>query len=118
MRGSDEVPKGACMCACQEMHMSKSSCCDQGCKCYEHAWRRSLSPAEVYALLTPLVTPALHSEPVAMSDPRSVAANLRLGPLPLSPYTHAAGTLRHDRMGLFNVCVLMSRQPFSSGSLC
>ncbi|BDA42626.1 probable phosphoinositide 3-kinase regulatory subunit 4 [Coccomyxa sp. Obi] len=38
---------------------------------------RSLSPAETYALLTPLVMPAMASEPVLMTEPRSVSACLR-----------------------------------------
>ncbi|EIE24687.1 hypothetical protein COCSUDRAFT_258, partial [Coccomyxa subellipsoidea C-169] len=40
---------------------------------------RSLSPAETYALLTPLVMPAMATEPVIMTDPRSVAACFRPG---------------------------------------
>ena len=40
---------------------------------------RSLSPAETYALLTPLVMPAMASEPVLMREPRSVSACLRQG---------------------------------------
>lgn len=43
---------------------------------------RSLSPAEMYALLTPLVMPVLKSEPVAMGDASAVAANLRTGSHP------------------------------------
>jgi phosphoinositide-3-kinase regulatory subunit 4 len=40
---------------------------------------RSLSPAETYALLTPLVMPAMATEPVIMTDPRSVSACFRPG---------------------------------------
>lgn len=40
---------------------------------------RSLTPAETFAVLTPLVMPAMASEPVLMTDPRSVAACLRPG---------------------------------------
>ncbi len=42
---------------------------------------RSLSPAETYALLTPLVMPAMATEPVIMTDPRSVSACFRPGDL-------------------------------------
>ncbi len=40
---------------------------------------RSLSPAETYALLTPLVMPAMASEPVLMMETHSVSACLRQG---------------------------------------
>ncbi|KAK9909837.1 hypothetical protein WJX75_008190 [Coccomyxa subellipsoidea] len=66
---------------------------------------RSLSPAETYALLTPLVMPAMATEPVIMTDPRSVSACFR-----------PASNDLHDVHGepVIGTCRYSGRPPLSS----